>query len=193
MTFKLTHAKNPLKFCAFGLFLISIGTCVPTALAQSQAGADETHLYSLPVTKVTPLYTSLWTGAILFFPQSLENFKIVYLYPKDTVKESDKRDIDNYLPVNLINDQQLDIKRPASDASDDSSGNFIATDSRIQNLAKHSEEQIYWTSPPNWEKANNWFRQGPMTDENVNPRANPVNKKHLRGGNLKFPHQAKLN
>ena len=168
--FKLTHAKYPLKFCAVGLYLILIGTCLPTAFTQTQAEADETHL--LYVNKVTPLYVSLWTGAVLFAPKSLENIEVIFLYPIDAVEESDTRNIGNWLWGSIDNDRQLVIRRPSSSDIDDIRGELsIVTESQIQTLPEPGQDQVYWTSKPRWEEAINWAAQESRPEENFNPLA----------------------
>ena len=114
MIFKMIHAKYSLKFCAIGLYFISIVTCLPTVSALAQASDYETCLLS--VSKVTPLYISLWTAAVLSAPKSLENIKIIYAYPRDAVdvEKMTERNTDNWLVGEIDNDRQLVIGRPSS-------------------------------------------------------------------------------
>ena len=164
MTFKLTCAKWPLKFCTVSLYLISIGTCIPSAFAQSQASAYETGLLS--VNQVSPFYVSLWTGAVLFAPKSLENIEIIYLYPMDAVEESDKRNIENWLIGKIENDRQLVIGKPPSQDNtnwgelslylSESGLSKIVTDSPIPALSDSNHEKIYWTSKLRWNNAIDW-------------------------------------
>ena len=183
MTFKLTRAKWSLKFCTVSLYLISIGTCLPTAFAQSQASAYETCLLS--VNQVSPFYISLWTGAVLFAPKSLENIEIIYLYPMDAVEESDKRNIENWLIGKIDNDRQLVIgKPPYQDNSNwgehlsylsESGLSKIVTDSPIPTLSDSNREKMFWTSKLRWKSAldwatskqNVWGENFPKTDINL--------------------------
>lgn len=164
MTFNLTCAKCSLKFCTASLYLISIGTCLPSAFAQSQASADETCL--LYVNQVSSFYVSLWTGAVLFAPKSLENIEIIYLYPMDAVEESDKRNIENWLVGKIDNDKQLVIgKLPSQNNSDwadlssyssESGMSKIVTDSPIPALSDSNREKVFWTSKLRWKSAIDW-------------------------------------
>lgn len=167
MMFMLNHAKIPLKFCAVGLCLISIGTCFPTALAHPHAGADE--IYLLSVKRVTSLYATLWTGAILFAPKRMEDIEIIYSYSIDAVEELDTRNIGNWLWGNLENDRQLVIRRPTSSDVDDSWR--IVTESWIRTLPAPSREQVYWTSKVRWKEAIDWAMQKPGSDEHLNAPA----------------------
>ena len=177
MIFKMTHAKYSLKFCAISLYLIS--TCLPTAFAQSQAGC------LLSVNKVTPLYVSLWAGAVLTAPKSLENIKIIYTYPinvgyaqlADAVGV-EKTNIDNWLVGKIDNDRQLVIGKPPPIATlrpsqendwlegltdPERNGLNIVTDNQIKALSDSSDEKIYWTSKLRWESAIDWTTDNPLT------------------------------
>ena len=165
----MANAKYSLKFCAINLYLILIGTCLPTVSALAQAGVDETCLLS--VNKVTPLYVSLWTGAVLFAPKSLENIKIIYAYPRDAVdiEKTTKRNTGNWLVGEIDNDRQLVIGRPSSQENYHSwferslseslkpdGFNNIVTDSQIQALSDSVSEKVYWTSKLRWKSAISW-------------------------------------
>ena len=164
MTFKLTCAKWPLKFYTASLYLISIGTCLPSAFAQSQASAYETYL--LYVNQISTFYVSLWTGAVLFAPKSLENIEIIYMYPMDAVEESDKRNIENWFIGKIDNDRQLLIGKPPSQNNSnwaehlsylsESGLNKIVTDSPIPDLSDSNSEKVFWTSKLRWKSAIDW-------------------------------------
>ena len=169
MIFKMIHAKYSLKFCAIGLYFISIVTCLPTVSALAQASDYETCLLS--VSKVTPLYISLWTAAVLSAPKSLENIKIIYAYPRDAVdvEKMTERNTDNWLVGEIDNDRQLVIGRPSSqenyhswferslsESSESNGFNNIVSDSQIQALSDSVYEKVYWTSKLRWQSAINW-------------------------------------